>query len=1518
MSEYSVTLYIGNHASRYKLDDLIHRSFNGYLNRDISCAEQKMYCPIVKEDEGYYLEPDYRTWTFRINGGSPAWQGMSRIPLKHGDYLQADQEGYGYSALFLEDCRQSLSAVFYAVDFSSLVFIGRGDDMNVIIRSSGSVSRKHAVLHRETEGVFVEDLSGKTGVFVNGVRENSRRLRVGDEISIGGIAIVYVGKGIVVPSFVETRALQRLDALDVLERETNALEGRNEYIRTPRIYKSLEEGTIEIDPPTAPHKAKEVPFILSVGPSLTMSLAMLVSLGVTISGALQGGNGSSAITGSVMTASMLAGALLWPRLLKNYNEKQRAADERHRQSRYLAYLAEIEREINQLYERNTRIWNDSFYPAPQNLLSMARRQDRRLWERTPEDSDFLSVRLGVGERPFEISIQSRKKGFVLDADEMADRASEIISKYSTLKNVPMTLSLLDKRTVGVIGQTHDVAKSILFNLAFFHASDEVKIVMVYNHFQAAEYGALSALPHAWSNDRSRRYAATTRAEAHALFSMLDEEIQRREAQLERDEGRIPHYVVMVFDSWLVEDIPFKRYLLDCDNNVGVSTVFFAERFNAIPKECSAIVQKEESYCGVYFKNENQNRFLHYLPDPISEDDYSAFVSSIAQPNTRTGSREDRIPDRVSFLDAYQVGNIAGLGILNRWNTNASDRSLAAIIGVRAGNEAFSLDIHERYHGCHGLVAGTTGSGKSEFLQAYILSMMINFSPNEVSFVLIDFKGGDMARPFLKAPHLAATISNLSENTLHRALVSLEAEVKSRQRTMNAAAQALGVDKLDINSYHRYFKERRIQQPLPHLILVIDEFAQLKSQHPEFMTKLIGIAQVGRSLGIHLILATQKPSGVVDPQIWSNSRFRVCLKVTDKQDSLDMLNHPDAARIKLPGRAYVQIGYDEIFEQIQSGYSGADYVPKDEYLDEESTMVSLINAPGERLRSVREAPVNRFGSRRTQLEEIVAEICSLGLKQGLRSRELWLPQLPDAMRYEDCDAQYAEWNPERCDVLPPGRAICGMMDLPAQQVQIPYSIDFLADGHLAVYGSSGSGTSTFIQTLAYALALRYSPEWFNLLVMDFDGGSLMSLSNMPHCVGYASGENERDIEQTLNHLQAMIGERRVLFAEHSCASYESYIASTRSRLPVVLMALDNYAVFRESMYKQEDKLIRLLAAAKSCGIYAVITGNSKSAIYYRVMDHMAKRIVFSMNDSGAYRDLLNVQTPVKPDGTKGRALALYEGKAVEVQIAVPFECESEAERNRHMAACYVRMKRAYGGHVSMRSLKPEAEDSPLEIHELAADPAERLTPLPSVSSMVRPILLGTNAQTGMACGFETAGCQRILLANPGNREIFKSLMERAAETGASVYVISKQKQELPDSVHWVEDLDEFVFEHFTGEGETDGIYLIDGFADFYDRISTEALERLQAFLRQGRDGCFITADAMDKRHVCDGYSSTEAYLHLIRANCGIVVGGGVSNELSAMLHSRFNELPIAARARKLGQNQGFAYSGVQGAYLNLRL
>ena len=1503
-----LVLFINNRICQYKIEELIQNSTNGFVCESLVFGNKNVFLPLSVQQDAYCIQN--KKPSFKICCNSREIEDCRA--LSHGDFYTVQSDKTTFSFLVLDSDSMSLGSTVYSIN-EDVVFIGRSEEMNIVIDINGCVSRKCAAIRAEGGNYYLEDLSGKTGVYVNGKRETSKQLADGDSIYIMGTNIVYYSRLLIMPETVSCN-LRKAHGLDCLSPVDEKDE--EEYVRTPRIVKSEETGKIVIDAPSPPQRAKDLPFILTVGPSLTMSLAMLASLGVTVSSALNGGGTGSLVVSSVMAGSMLAGALLWPTLLRKYNKKQEIKNERYRRKRYAEYLSEKEVEIKGKYERNIRVLNENLMPAPKALAGFIEEKNRRLWERTPKDEDFLNVRLGIGESEFSIEIQAPTKGFTLEDDPMLDSAIELRNKYAVMKNVPISLSLTEKKVVGVVGDTLSIFKVMITNVIALHSSDEVKLVLIYNSADERHLKWANDLPHTWSNDKKQRYVATNREETKILLSNLEEIISERGAASQKNETQTPYYVVFVLDERLVEDLPFRRVLIDSDNNLGISTVFLDKQFSGIPKECIAIIQKEQKVCGMYIKNENNNRFIDFRADEVDDTLIENIAGSINRIPIKIEKGKASVPDRVSFLDMFRVGNVEALEIMNHWKTNVSEKSLAAPIGIKAGGEVFELDIHERYHGCHGLVAGTTGSGKSEFLQAYILSMMINYSPNEVAFVLVDFKGGDMARPFLKSPHLAATISNLSGNTLHRALISLEAEVKNRQNIFNRSAEKLGVDKIDINSYHRYFKDKKLSQPLPHLIIVIDEFAQLKSQHPEFMSKLVDVAQVGRSLGIHLILATQRPSGVIDPQIWSNSKFKVCLKVLDKQDSMDMINRPEAALIKQPGRAFVQVGYDEVFAQIQSGYSGADYVAQEQYVDDESISVHLVNWPAEKLRSVKKA-LKEKKSNRTQLEEIVSVIASAGEKQDIRAKQLWLPPLPNALLLEKCAAMEFDFCKDNWDVRPFEEIVCGISDLPEKQEQKPFGFDFVKNGHLAIYGSSGAGKSTLIQTILFALSMKYSPEMFNVFVMDFDGNSLASIAAMPHCAKYASESDERAVEDIIFTIQGIIAERQEKFAQNHCANYESYIKSTHDKMPMILLLLDNYASFREKMYRSEDTLVQIIAAARSCGIYLIVTGNSKGAIYYKITEQIPHKVVLNMNDSGAYRDILNVPVPIVPEQAKGRALTVINKKAVEVQFAVPFNAENESERTGRIHDLYSQMRKV-ADKVEYRSeIRPASKTTSEPVATYVPTPESKMEVLPDIDETGDTITLGTDITSCQPKGFSLENGARIFIGTGGNSSIAATVVNHyvAGKDKRVCLFTSGEGKDFDYAVEIVEDIDAFMseFVEVDEEEQLNTLLVIDGFSDFYDRISDEALLLLERALKADRKLNILTFDSMQR---LNDYRDTGLYVYLVRAENGAIVGGKIDDPIASAVVTEIYEIPKKYREKVLNDTQAIIYRKKEIAYIDV--
>lgn len=524
-------------------------------------------------------------------------------------------------------------------------------------------------------------------------------------------------------------------------------------------------------------------------------------------------------------------------------------------------------------------------------------------------------------------------------------------------------------------------------------------------------------------------------------------------------------------------------------------------------------------------------------------------------------------------------------------------------------------------------------------------------------------------------------------------------------------------------------------PLPHLIIIIDEFAQLKTQQPEFLAQLINVAQVGRSLGIHLILATQKPSGIVDPQIMSNSRFRVCLKVAEKQDSIDLIGRPDSAMIKNPGRLYLQVGYDEIYECVQSGYSGADYIPTKTYMPDEEITVQMTDNTANPIHSAK-IELSSDKSDKTQLEAIVAEIVSLGEKKGVAAKPLWLDTLPEKIALSALERD----KKGLCS------ATIGLVDYVRTQEQKSLTIDFAKTGHIGLYGASGTGKTTFLQTMVYSMVCDYgyTPEELNLYVIDFGGRSLGYLSELPHTGGIAFADDEDKLSELVSTLHDIINERKCLFAKSKCETFSAYREGKKDLLPAILVLIDNYASFRDKYMDISDSLIDIISYGKKWGVYFVITGSTRNSIYYKVTEHISSYFTLKMNDPSNYQDIHNVRPPVMPEDISGRGITVVNNEIVEFQTAIAVDGENETERITGICQRYSKLAADWQGNTPIRiGCSANCSDKPDEEASYYSSTLRSTQP-ESVSDDSRNLVLATSKSGALLYGISLSNDYRVCI------------------------------------------------------------------------------------------------------------------------------------------------------------------------------
>lgn len=1307
MKNFSCIVFINKKLKQFSFDSLVYDGEYYYLPQELVGTKTNLILPIVKIDGEWWIknfnceletkadvsENTIADEHLTIDSKSDYTENYSENKIKigikifselakekaieHYDYIFVEnyEDHLIFNVLFLENNQLDLNGKFYNLTEKNIT-VGRSSDCEIYIKANESISRQHALIAKDNEGNYrIESIKNKPNFYVNGLLEKSKILSFGDTIEILDSKILFLENQIcvfgnlTVNSLTETKEL----SLASIKREKTK---RNWFIRTPRIISGFTTKPVEIDMPPPTQKSKPMPAILTIGPSLTMSMVMMVSLGVTITNVTSGGSLSSLITSGALALSMLLGAILWPTLTRRYQKNKEKASESLRVNAYNEYIGDLRKKLQDDNEKNKKLLNEVFLPAPVTIDKIVKDEklSRRIFEKTSNDVDFLSVRLGSGKVLSSIPVITQKTGFSIDKDLLAKLPKELEDEFKYIDNLPLQLSLLENKTIGIIGSQQKIdilIKTIFMSLTFGHSYDEVKTIFIYKNDEHNNFELFRSVLHSKTDNTENRYVATTKDEVQQLFSFLAEQ-QEAARQLKTAEDKKdmlqPFYVFFVFDRDLIEGEPFTKKLENAGTEDNFSTFFVYKNISKLPKECNVIIQADNETTGYFSKIAKENKFEKFSLDNMTDSIFENYIRYLQNIRIKLPGKTANIPERVSFLGMYKVGNIEKLNIKKRWEENCSYKSLAAPIGLKSGGEVFSLNIHENFHGPHGLAAGMTGSGKSELLQAFILSMGINFHPDNVSFIIIDYKGGGMANSFIGMPHLAGTITNLSGSILRRALISIDSELKRRQYLFALA----GVNNID--KYQKLFNEGRATKPLPHLVIIADEFAQLKTQQPDFMRKIIDIAQIGRSLGVHLLLATQKPAGVVDDQIWGNSRFKICLKVLDRQDSQEMIKKPDAAMIKLPGRCYVQVGYDEIYEYVQSGYSGAPYVPMEEYVDEEDRVVTMVDSFGSVTRKGK-LKQGYTKENKTQLEALVSYFKEIAVSENIKPNTLWLNPLDTKIYLQDIENPNENFNGQKwfyqsCKLSVP----VGFADYPEQQEQKPIEADF-SKGSLAVYGGPSSGKTTFLQTLLFNLALKNSPENLNMYIFDFGSRVLSCFAKMPHTKSILFSDQPDGIKQVIAQILNILNERQKLFGQKGVTSFDSFNKSSDTKIPAIIIAIDNYSVVTER-YNLEmgDHLVKIAREGSGYGIYLAVTGSNKAAVYYRVSDYINNNFALRQSDINSYRDILKVAVSFEPEEAQGRGLAVDNKKVIEFQTALCYKSDNEIERNDYIKSVAEKMQK----------------------------------------------------------------------------------------------------------------------------------------------------------------------------------------------------------------------------------------------------
>ncbi|MBQ1378367.1 MAG: hypothetical protein IIY77_10385, partial [Lachnospiraceae bacterium] len=779
--------------------------------------------------------------------------------------------------------------------------------------------------------------------------------------------------------------------------------------------------------------------------------------------------------------------ILWG-VLRYRSQKQQAEDAlKNNEQRYREYLQRKEKEIAASASDQRRIMNDEA-PSAAECAGMNERSPL-LWSRSFEDKSFMKLRLGTGAVSFfrKINVPSPK---YMEDNPLTEEARKLAERYRILENLPVCCDLRRSFTLGLTGERKDVAEeamALMTEAAALHSYEDLKIVLLYPESEGRIWEAARFLPHVYDNDGEQRYIAGNKTQALELLKDITAVIEKRqEASREygysSEEESRPHYLIVVADLSYLGGNSYGKMLCPEEEGLEISTIFLARKTNQLPPQCRMIAEIEGNRAEFYDKAQ-YNKAVAFSPEKLDPEQWYGFLSDVSPVRLENPTVAKGIPRSLTFFEAYGINSPEELRLEKRWKEGRPERSMSVRLGAGRGGDIISFDIHPNKAGAHGVFVGGTSSGKTTMIRSWVLSMAAAFSPETVSFVLVDFKEPGLLTGLRDLPHVVGTVGKLDVD-IDRNLTALRSEISRRQRLFDAA------DTINIYDYleKHYAHEKAAEEPVRFLYIVVDELNEFKmwsrdGAGNDWMSLLDQLYQTGSSLGIHIIAGSQTP-GPFSQVMLSNARFRWCLRTNEPGDSKEMLGDARAFGLKTKGRGFISVAGES--EEIQPIYADSPYYTPEEKKSMPEQSMALLSLDGDR-RTIK----LRKGTRPSELEIIVKNIVDFTKRQHIPVPEkIWPERLPEIISLAELQAPPEE---ELC-------AVVGLVDDPVLQSQYSLEIDLDKSGGFLIYGAAQTGKTTFLRTFAVSLLEHNSPEKLEMYIIENAAGEFEGFEAYPQVRG----------------------------------------------------------------------------------------------------------------------------------------------------------------------------------------------------------------------------------------------------------------------------------------------------------------------------------------------------------------------------------------------------------------------------------